>query len=421
MKNSKIILLTIVFIGGIGSFFTSCSNDDDNNGVPEFRGLESGFLIFSRTSTNSFVRYTPELPTGTFDVSAGESFQEFTFRDQFRGQLYLNSISSTEGVEKFIVNEAEQVESVGNIATIGDAFPVRVENENTGYFADRNNLEEMTIFNPSTMQIIGGIDLSAAPFLEGADFQNYGGITIRGNDMFFPYRARASGQLIFDSLIYFVVDQTTSTYQKTIYLPGHINPRVFNNPGVDEQGNIYHLTSGDQSFPNVIKPSIVKIPAGSTDFDTSYQFRPIDALPGGSQLPIQLLDRFTYGANGIGYAIGSVEIPASVVQIISEAGGIQNLTQEQINTILALLASEPSAAWLRIDLNAQTVSVIDGIPLTSPFTNTRTIIDGDLYFGTTGTNTIYKYDPDTQSTTEIFNLTPESGDIFEIINLSEIR
>ncbi|MEM9389149.1 MAG: hypothetical protein AAGA02_01675 [Bacteroidota bacterium] len=417
MKNFKTIVVFILWIS-FGPIFISCDSDDDGN-EPELQGLNSGFLIISQTASNRFVRYTPELPTGTFDVSAGESFEQFTFRDQLEGSLFINSISSTFGVEKLIVNEAEEIESVGNIATLGDAFPARVENENTGYFNDRNNLEEMTIFNPGTMQVTGGIDLSDADFIEGADFQNYGGITIRGNDMFFPYRARVNDQLIFDSLIYFVVDQSTNTYQKTIYLPGHINPRVFNDPVVDEQGNIYHLTSGDQSFPNLIKPSIVKIPAGSTDFDASYQFRPIDALPGGSQLPIQLFDRFTYGANGIGYALGSVEVPASVVQIISDAGGIQNLNQEQINTVLALLASEPSSAWLRIDLEAQTVSIIDGIPLTSPFTNARTIIDGDLYFGTTGENNVYRYDPDTQTTTEVFSLTPESGDIFEIIDLSK--
>lgn len=419
MKNSKVILLIGTLVG-ILSPLASCE-DDDTMSANESVALDSGFLVVTSGDMNRFVRYTPDLPGGTFDAAAGESFERFTIRDQFQNQLFLNSVSSQNGVEKFVVTESGQVESAGNIPTSADAFPITIAGQNTGYYSDRNDLTKLFIFDPASMQRTGEIDLSDAFFIEGADFENYGGITIRGNDMFFPYRARRNSAVATDSLIYHVIDLNTDTYVKTIFLPGHIEPRVFNTPAVDEQGNIYQLTTGDQAFPNLIKPSIVKIPAGSTDFDASYDFRPLDALPGGAQLPVQVMDGFFYDSDGIAYAFGTIQIPESVTQIVTEAGGLTQLTQEERNMILSLIATEPASAWLRIDLNAQTVSVIQDIPLSTPFADAITEIDGDLYLGTASNEltAIYRYDPDTQTSTEVFRLSTASGDISGLFDLSK--
>lgn len=417
MKSIKCILLT--GLTGMLLLFTGCEDDDPEN-ISDSQGLTSGFLIVSQTETNRFVRYTPELPTGTFDVSLGQSFQEFTFRDQFRGQLFIKSQSSNQGIEKFVVTEAGALESVANLSTPGFAFPVEVIDENTGYYNDNNNIEELVIFDPATMENTSPIDLSSGFFFEEANFQNYGGITVRGTDMFVPYRPFINNVYAVDSLVYNVVDLTTNSYVKTIFLPGHISPRVFNDPVVDEQGNIFHLTTGDQVVPNTFKPSIIKIPAGSTDFDRSYEFRPLDGIPGGAQLPTQLLDRFYYGADGIAYALGNVRIPPGITQIVADAGGVDQLTEEELLSIRVLLATDPSFAWLRIDLNAQTVSIIDGIPLTSPSTSLVEEIDGNMYFGSASANlsVIYRYDPVTQTSAEAFRLSQASGEIFDIIDLS---
>ena len=133
------------------------------------------------------------------------------------------------------------------------------------------------------------------------------------------------------------------------------------------------------------------------------------------------MDRFVYHEFGIAFALGTVKIPDAVIQIIQDAGGFQNLTSEETQQIIALLSSEPSAGWLRLDLNNQTVTVIDDIPLSSPFTSLREEIDGDFYFGSTSNNlnAVYRYNPDTQVSEEVFRITESSGDIFQIIDLSK--
>ena len=418
--NNSITIISIALLVGLMPFFTSCDADDDGT-EPGLQGLNSGFLIISTVPGNTFIRYTTDLPSGTFDVAAGESFDGFAFRDQLGAELLVESLSSSQGVEKLIVNESGVLQSVENIATFGDAFPVHIADQNTAYYSDANNIEELVIFNPSTMQSTGSIDLSDAFFSEGADTENYGGITTRGNDLFIPYRGRKGTQFVFDSLIYHVIDRSTNSYVKTIFMPDRGEPRVFNFPTIDEQGNIYHLANGNETFPQTIRPSIVRIPAGSTDFDKSYDFQPINTIPGGDQIPLQSLENFYYGSNGIAYALGMVQLPAAVTQIINDGGGFQSLNQEQVNTILALLATEPSAAWLRIDLNAQTVNIIDGIPLSSPFVDLVTEVDGEFYFGVSNgdLNRVYRYNPDTQTSVEAFRLSNASGNLSEIIDLSK--
>ncbi|MEM1135068.1 MAG: hypothetical protein AAGI07_04465 [Bacteroidota bacterium] len=411
MKKARFLLL-IVLLPISTLFIGSCSDDDDNNNpIPESK--KSGFVLVTQVGLSTvesfFSQFSEEFPTGAIDNTQGKSFENFFVRGQLGNELYVNTVDQAKGVSKVVVSATGEIEVIGELATIDAAFPVEIVDSNTGYLDDRNDLD-IEIFNPSTMMLTGSIDMSSALVVPQADDNIYQEFIVRDDKMFVAYRPRKGTAYASDSLIFHVIDLTTNTFEKSIVLDGHKAPVSSQDPIIDEQGNIYIATQGDLTVPNLFRPSIVKIPAGSTEFDPEYNFKPIDLTPLGAGLPIQVLTQFIYDANGIAYIVGGVEVPPTILQLFAEKGGPfdGNWTPADFGIAFDALRTEPSAKWIEVDLNAQTINIIDDIPLTSPFSGANASkIGANFYFSVVGDqeNAFYQYTPSTKTGIRAFQIT----------------
>ena len=267
----------------------------------------------------------------------------------------------------------------------------------------------MTVL-PSTMQNKGVIDMSNAFRAPQWTSSQYEAFIVRGNDLFVCTRpADATGRLYAaDSTIMCHIDLVTNTFQKSFFFPNSDLTRRYTENWVDEQGNVYLLQSGKVAVPQVVRPSILKIPAGATEFDASYNFKFIDAAGGQAPtLPVQATQGFNYYKNGKAYAIASTSFPAELLAFLAQKGtDFSKWTPEDYQTAFGILETAANGQYVEIDLVDQTTKVLTDIPATSPFNGRTFIVDDKIYcvVSTPTENALYEYDPSNGTSKKVFDV-----------------
>lgn len=396
--------------------FISCG-DNSTGSDEEIENIKTGFIVNVQTPSGTYLaKYYDEMPSGSADVSDGTDFQNFFALDSHDGALYMQRTDGSGGFSKVVVNANGEIVEEGFLPTVDEgSYRIKIRDDNTGVFHDRNTPDEITIFDPSDLSISGTIDMSAA-FSPGP--QRYDSFYFRDNLVFAPIRPEQGGS--FDSTIVHIADLSTATYigTSTINSGQPINFSSFGNRNVDENGNVYVTDIGNPTGANPIA-SILKIPAGSNEFDTSYDFTPALILNPANTL-LAVTSGFYYHQNGTAYAQVATDIPQELLELLASVGGNPaNLSNEQINQALNILFTAENGRWCRLDLNAQTVTPLPDFPKISPFiTNAIMEADGKLYFPivTESENAIYEYDPSTNQSQKAFDV--EGGSLIGVYNLS---
>ncbi|MEL6562261.1 MAG: hypothetical protein AAFQ94_29080, partial [Bacteroidota bacterium] len=310
----------------------------------------------------------------------------------------------------------------GVIPTTGELpFTLRIRDSNTGIFVDPNDLTQVRVFNPQSLAITGNIDLSGAQiFTDRADLGlGVSSAVIRGDDVFISY-AQGDGPLL-DNFTLVRGSISSGTFGNQ--LNSTTGPTFTFNPLhrlTDEQGNLYIHHTGNLT-PALFGGNtggVLRIPAGSNEFDASYDFR----VAFDQSLLLQSFRAFSYYQNGIAYGHIGIETPQEVVNILISVGGDpSNLSPAQIDEILGLLNTSSNAAWVELDLNAQSVRLLPDLPRLNPFAATNAYwIDNVPYFPIVnpgeGINAVYRYDPETDASTKVFDVT--GATVTAIVDLS---
>jgi len=406
MKFSIKLIVGLVF-GSV--LFLGCNNADDADGGTDSITTLNGYVVV--TSIGDPVTFNAtfheEFPNGDLDNTQGKAFQRFNVREVVGNALITNiTDASNDGLARIVVNESGEIITHKILPSVGFAFPIRILSETEGIYDDQNDAS-LEFFNPQTMTKGGTIDMDNALQLPNMDRHSYFNIIPVGNKLFVPYRPQANGELYSsDSVMFHVIDRTTRTYEKTIIANGHQLPNSYINNLTDNQGNFYIATQGDISVPNFIKPAILKIPAGTTEFDESYTFRPIDQI--NQALPIQLITDMIVASNGKAYILGGTEVPPGILQLFAIKPSFADWTPEDYAAAFDALFNEPSARWMEVDLDARSVRILQEIPVTGPFSSGfPTEIDGKLYFSVSSPAeaAYYEYDPVTDKATRVINFT----------------
>lgn len=394
----------------LGLFLVSCENNDSDATAT----LPSGYILHTQTEGSTpinYVSFFSELPSGSVDNTQGKTFAAFLIRMAL-GNILLSDDNSgaNQGLSKISINSNNEVVEEIKLPTIGFAAWGIIKDATTAYVDDRND-DNITIFNPTTMQTTGVIDMSnifKAPQWTGLQYE---GFVIRGNDLFVGTRPDdGSGDTYAsDSSIYNHIDLTTNTYQKTIFFPGADLARRTTENWVDESGNIYIVTGGNITVPQTIRPTILKIPAGSTDFDPNYDFKYINAVGGAAlTLPIQSGGAFNYYKNGKAYAIASTTFSPALATFLAQVGtDFSTWTAANFQQAFGILFTAANGQYVELDMNAQTATILTDIPATSPFNGRTFIVDDKVYcvVSTTNESALYEYDPATGNTQKVFDVT----------------
>lgn len=402
--------------------FPSCDKDDDVT-TDEIR--TSGFVaVVSTASQTGIAKYIEELPAdgGNINVAEdGTDFPRFFPADLYNHALYLARPDGSAGFAKYEVNTDGALIETGVIPTAAaNSFRIAVRDANVGVFHDRANPDQITVFNPTRMEITNTIDMSDAP-VPGDIPQRYQKFLFRGDDVFAFIRGEDGSE--FASLVVHQANLSSNTYVGSTQRNGDGFSEIsvfsfFGQNVTDEEGNLYIPDAGNINGTG-LPASLNKVSAGSNEFDTSYQFFPAQVLnPANFALP--LFDNFTTIGGNRAIAKVNAETPQAVIDIVTQAGGVENLSPDQINQVLGILFTAETSRWCVLDLVAKTVRPISGIPAVGAFAGGGTFRhDGEFYLAvpTDAEQAYYRYNPNTDVATKAFTVT--GGDIAGVFNLAE--
>jgi hypothetical protein len=394
--------------------FKACDDDDPEPGMTF---MTSGFIITGTTgSGNAIAKYFESLPTGTADLSDGTDFIEFFPTSIYDHAIYLPRPDGGNGFSKLAVTSTGDFQEVGVIPTVdGGSFRIAVRDANTGVYQDRSTPDIITVFNPATLLTTGTINMSNGIKPTGED-NRYQRFIFRGTDVFAPIRANAG-----DTYSGFYLHQAslaTSTFVGDTYVeaPGSGGILTVNNFGqglVDEAGNLYVQDGG--SIGTGFFSRIYKVPAGSNEIDDTYVFEPVKNLnPANIFYPTMNGFKLTGGTKAI--AKVNADVPQAAIDIIM---GFPGDTFEEklaaffsdpdaLNQVLGILFTAETAYWCELDVVAQTVTPITGVPQLGALATNSVVFKhaGEIYFpvATTTEQAFYKYVPGTPAATKAFDV-----------------
>lgn len=406
-KCNLAVLLTVAL------FVAACSKDKDgdtDNGDDDIK--TSGFVVNGVTSNNTAtVKYVAELPAdgGNINIADGQDFIRFWATSVFDHALYIQSPDGTSGFSKMVVNADGRIEEKGVIPTINNtSTQIMIKDSETGIFQDRANQGKISVFDPQTLEVKRTLDLTAGP-VPGNIAHRYQSFYFRGDDVFAVVRG-LTGQDFPTILVHQANIKTGSYVGWTERVGDGASPidyyEPFGQQSIDNQGHLYIVDAGNVGGSG-LPARVSKIPAGSNSIDPDYKFEPAKILnPANIFLPC--IYKFATIGNNKAICVVNSETPQEAIAIVQAAGGIQNLTREQINQIFSILATAASAQWCILDLNAQTVTPITGIPKVGIFVNGTTFKhNNDFYIPavTTTETAYYRLNISAGSATKAFTIT----------------
>jgi hypothetical protein len=228
------------------------------------------------------------------------------------------------------------------------------------------NQPELLIFNPTTMEITGSIDLSAYALGEGDTNPNASTGVIRDGKFFLGLAQFDTTSTVYcqGGASVLVIDVATDVIEKHIQddracMTGWIlKEDVF----VDELGDIYVNNMAAFGFYPDFKAGYLRIKAGETEFDPDYFFSITDLdlpeVPGGK---VTWLWGGVYAGDGIVY--GNLWVPA-----------LSSNPPDYVN--------DKNFLAYKLDLRNQMVTAVD-VPPTTGFSALQTMYDDKVLFGRT--------------------------------------
>lgn len=398
-------------------------------------GYYLGSLTTSSAATSYFGGYYEGIPTGDIDLTTQTSFQRIQFRTQHKEYLYGYPTDNEAGLTKFAIdsksNELVALEEMPLFDRPGDVI---ILNDEVGYFSYFSNLE-VSIFNPTTMEVTGSIDMSGGVSFPDNDVNGYSTLIHNsglGKIYAVLYTDKASSGQFYeaDSVYVEVIDLATNTREKTIAHPEAEYPifRGNTNPVIDESGNTYLIAQGQYGLdgnigaaaPKGSRPQILKIGTDS-EFDEAFAFNPINAL-GFQNNFFQLFTSMVYGGNNKAYGIGTAAAEsAQIVELLVKLGN-GTITQQEYDILVALVLFDESMKVMEVDLLTKTVTEVSGMPFTAGFAYPYLYnYNGKIFAQMTANggsfNGFYEIDPSTNTGQPLFNLSA-GGFAFQYIDIA---
>lgn len=409
----KKTIFSILLIAGLWG----CDKEGDTKPGEDSKYYDSGVVLSAYTGAGGRAGYYAGYYGSLEEAASIDLTQKSAYTNLWVfGKLdrYLYGVS-TSGENKFVKMGVSKttgiIEEVASFPLSGPSYFALVCNKDVGVVTQFNDLD-LILFNPTTMEQTGTIDMSKATNInpQNRRYTYYSGVYRPGDNrlfMFYWTDDPTTGLYYEESKIYVeVINLNTKQWEKTISYDGgmYAISRGKENPVIDEQGNIYVTCQGSYGLDGAVgpyatklsRPQILKISASTNDFDPAYSFNPLDKL-GYNNLMIQTLTGTIYDANGTAYAcVNATDESPQLLQLIYKYATTGQLMEDEQAQLFNLAFYSVSQRWVRLDLNAQTASVINDIPATGSFMYPSSYKhNGKLYFqyydGTV--SGFYSYDP----------------------------
>jgi len=298
----------------------------------------------------------------------------------YNGYVYTSGSLANDTVVKYSLNGDTFVHegelSTGQNARVGSLIFA----SETKAYAIPLNLPELQIFNPSTMEKTGAIDLSSYAIGDADTNPNASSGVIREGKLYLAlaqidtmqtFKCQAGASVV-------IIDIESDTVEKHIQddracMSGTLEPN--NGLVLDELGDIYVNNLGSYGYYPEFTAGYLRIPYGSDEFDPDYYFSTtsltLEEVSGGS---VSYLYREQYAGDGIVH--GNFFVPA-----------LSSNPPDYVN--------DKNYLAYQVDLRNQTVTAVD-IPATTGWSADSTVLDdGRIVFTRTADTGVglYYFDP----------------------------
>lgn len=281
----------------IGLLIYSCKKDSPSGTADKKTNYALSVTGGTYPNQTTYVFGTEQFPSGNVSATGALELSSSGQMFKYGNEIYIATFGAPATLRKYGFDENGKPKQSGSISVPGLRTFGAVEFLSTteAYAASNGfgGIPKMIKFNPSTMEILGYIDLSSLQ-LTGATEIYYLGLVERDGYLFMGVNYQnASFKNLEDAVFVAVINKSTSTVEKLIK---DSRTNMMWNGGTtasfspsclvkDASGDIYV-----NGYANNGKPSgILKIKKGTTEFDPSYFFD-LDAVTGGHCLGLFYFD-----------------------------------------------------------------------------------------------------------------------------------
>jgi hypothetical protein len=195
---------------------------------------------------------------------------------KFDGTIYSNSFGAPATLIKYRLDDnCKPVEAKRMIVVGANTFSsIEFISATKAYASVGGGLSRLVVFDPSTMQINGEVDLSPIQ-KKGSPNVFYCGSAVNGNNLFLAaYYSDANYSASYDSCFVAVIDMTTNKVKKLI-ADARTGMILGNGPigtvfTKDSNNDIYIQGMGYVYNNKTVPSGLLRIKNGETDFDASY-------------------------------------------------------------------------------------------------------------------------------------------------------
>ncbi|MDR1023503.1 MAG: DUF4374 domain-containing protein, partial [Prevotellaceae bacterium] len=292
--------------------------DKDNNDAPGASGKAKMVLSLSMGANEAQVGYI--VPVSESRLTGGETLplalahevNESPYVETYKGwAFYVANLSYPPVIRRYarqddgsLLPSGELALSQNNQAGLANILFL----SDTKAYASLAMENKIAIFNPTTMQITGAIDLAKPEYgVNGSATPNPAGMVERDGKVFVGCFELSSPPMCSDGAYMVVIDEATDTPEKFISDQRGSGATFFGNQGmyVDEKGDIYVLCFASYGYMPGQKSGFLRIKKGQTDFDPDYFFNITDTEISGIQGGHVVLTHFMYDQNGAAYIFGN--------------------------------------------------------------------------------------------------------------------
>lgn len=265
----------------IATLLSACSSKDKTTPVDNGNKTKANYILFTNEAdlgTAGYMTAYTEMPSGNLSNITTNTLQmkeAFGFTKFEHWIFNRTSVSGEAGIQKLEVGDNGKINSTGFIAN-GQMF--HVVSSTLGYYLDpvRGSLF-LQIFNPTTMQRSGQIDLSSLS-KDGVEYQAVGQHIIASKEgklyvsvTYGTTQRGGYGDDVVDVTLA-VIDIATNKLEKTITYPGLKSLGWGSSANkmwtLGDDGALYFYYTGFNE--GITNSAIIRIKKGATDFDKTW-------------------------------------------------------------------------------------------------------------------------------------------------------
>jgi hypothetical protein len=298
--------------------FTACEKDGAKDTPDVVSGKASMVLSLSMGANEAQVGYIA--PVSQSQLAAGQTVtlalahevDESPYVETYKDwAFYVPNLSYPPALRRYTRQDDGSLSPSGSVA-ISENNMAMLANililSDTKAYASLVLENRLAIFNPTTLEVTGSIDLAKPAFsFDGQSTPNPVGMLARDGKVFVGCFELSSPPMCYDGAYMAVIDEATDTPEKFISDSRGTGATFFGNQGMyaDEKGDIYVLCFASYGYMPGQKSGFLRIRKGQTDFDPDYFFnitdKVIPEIDGGHIT----LTHFLYDRDGTAYIFGN--------------------------------------------------------------------------------------------------------------------